>query len=430
MIEKAPIPAKKEEYSPEERKILGAYRGGEVSRAFKTEELEKSESGQYIASEEYIEKARKAMEEAKPNAITEEKLEELKRAKEEARINLEALGGGGGVVQRQVFEERAKKTKEEYEQTLNIIHPEMTMPEMPGAETLETEEKPEKSKWGWIKERLKGVATLGFWEFHQAEKFRSATKKIGKELGASQKGIEATENLTYEEARAEAEKMEQMMKAVEIVKGRKSEATAEEYERMSKAITGEKLSKNNSLIEEILKKAETTLSEKLAKYKNEFGKEVLNEKSKTKLLENIKKALYERQLGQVEKDSKELTKLVRDNLDPKYWRRYIYGGVELALDAVLIKLILGGVAAETAGVKTIALDKTIWHTTSEFLAQHGITNPSNAQILEASKIVAEQNGVAVKVWGISGQMIDTALPKGLLLDYGGVLEKLAYIKGL
>ncbi len=49
-------------YSPEERQHLGSQRGGEVSRALRADELQKIESGQYLASEEYIEKAKSEFE--------------------------------------------------------------------------------------------------------------------------------------------------------------------------------------------------------------------------------------------------------------------------------------------------------------------------------------------------------------------------------
>jgi len=85
--------------------------------------------------------------------------------------------------------------------------------EPPKPEPVELPEEPEKKgkkrkgkTWGFIKERLKGFFTIGFWEFHQAEKFRSVTRKVGKKIAKQERLLKKKEELK-ESSKKELEKM-------------------------------------------------------------------------------------------------------------------------------------------------------------------------------------------------------------------------------
>ena len=62
--------------------------------------------------------------------------------------------------------------------------------------------------------------------------------------------------------------------------------------------------------------------------------------------------------------------------------------------------------------------------------QNGVPDPTNQQIMEGAKIIAEDNGIGVKIWGINGTPLDTQMAQGYLLKFGTLVKKLAWIKTL
>lgn len=82
-------------YSPEERQHLGSQRGGEVRRALRADELQKTESGQYLASKKYIEKAKGEFE-LSPEDFAEmlDQIPALKEMLQEREIKLSELEKG------------------------------------------------------------------------------------------------------------------------------------------------------------------------------------------------------------------------------------------------------------------------------------------------------------------------------------------------
>ena len=54
------------------------------------------------------------------------------------------------------------------------------------------------------------------------------------------------------------------------------------------------------------------------------------------------------------------------------------------------------------------------------LREYGILNPTDGQTIDVTKILAEDNNVAVKVWNIPGSRLDTQLPVHWVLVKGAV----------
>jgi len=306
--------------------------------------------------------------------------------------------------------------------------------------------------WGWTKERLKGLATFGFWEVHRAEQFRSAKKKVGKELSKKSETVRRTENLSLEDAHDEALRIQANL-ALEGKPGGKG-ATSEDYERLSNAISREKHIENQIYVSYLVKNAESTLRERLKKYKNEFGKNVLDETKIKEAMAELKGKLLSLENGALEADTKDFSKVIKDKLDPKYWRRYIYGGAEAALGFAGWSWLSGkaaswwyggGEAAKAMGgaeagkaassvaealPEEMPMDQHIWGTVKEYLTQNGVPNPTDQQIMEGSKIIAHDNGIGVKIWGVDGAPLDTNMQQGYLLKFGGLVKKIAWLKTL
>lgn len=84
--------------------------------------------------------------------------------------------------------------------------------------------------------------------------------------------------------------------------------------------------------------------------------------------------------------------------------------------------IAGGGAEE---VVAIGMKDHVWGETKRFLIELGLSNPSDADIMKYAKIVAEESGVAVREWGLSGKILDTEMPAGFLLKFGRVATELS-----
>lgn len=303
-----------------------------------------------------------------------------------------------------------------------------------------------KNTWGFLKERLKGVATFGIWEFHQAEKFRAATRDIGKDVNAQARLIEEEEGLSEEDALKEAEAMRAAFEGIN------RDPSAQEYEMMSRSISAEKMVYNERAIEKIIEDTTKSLEERLEKrsllqgYRSaDVGKKVLTPENIALLQERMRHQLNGMRNGQVRGDFKQYAQLMRRNLDPGWWKRYVYGGVEVALDGLALHLVTAPGAAEavpghvpTGGPKVPPppaelidpMHRTIWQTTAEFLKAHGIANPTNAQIMEGSKLVAQANHIGVNVWNIPGNLLDIHMQADHLLKMKPLVDNLARIAAM
>lgn len=336
-----------------------------------------------------------------------------------------------------------------------------------------------KSKWGFIKERLKGLATVGFWEFHQAERFRSKTKESAKEITGDAKKIQQTEVLDLDAALEEASEMKRMS---ELQGKEKSiDVSKDDYEKYSNIITKEKKESNSVLISSIINQSTKNLEENLAKYKDAYGDSAVTADKldgfRTRLrgeLETLQRGfIFKEELdgkGELGKSKPSkvreailanpdaFKKTIRESLDPKWWKRYVYGGAEMALwataGAISTYNYLGGAkaavgkSAEVVGVKiskdiaveggssiieNMNMKDTIWNTSKEWLQQNGIINPSNADIMNVSKQVAGDNGIGVGEWGVKGSPMDTNMQQGHILKFAGaskILNAVRIARGL
>ncbi len=299
-------------------------------------------------------------------------------------------------------------------------------------EKLEKGRRKKHRGWGWIKERVKGLATVGFWEVHQAERLRSSTKEVAKDVGARTEEIQKTTTLNLADALAEAEKIQFALEAAG--KKKDKEKTAEDIERLSTIITKDKMEQNNRVIDETLKQAESELLRRLEKYRNEFGERIVtNDEAIAQAMNNLRVELQQLQDGQRETDVHEIQTVLR-NIDPKYWRRYVYGGVEAAVWAAGGYLAWTKLATEKAiatGVKVIQptlpgdinMHNTIWQSAKELLVNHGVVNPTDQEVLQLSNGFADINGIGVKEWSMFGNPMDTIMKQGYLLKVPKVILK-------
>ena len=292
------------------------------------------------------------------------------------------------------------------------------------------------SVWGWVKERAKGMATFGFWEFRQAERFRSARNDVAARL----------------------ERAGKILGGFEFV-NKKSESPFLDFVENTNEQTKLRKEGNDAYIDSVVATTVAALTERLAKYKNESGVDVVSDETVIANLEkNVRESLTNMQEGQVALDEKDFRKVVQENLDPSFWRRYIYGALESVLALWGIKTAVshvaatkwwagkkaGDIVAEVAQQKLedvisesteavaaatelqgeVPMNNTIWQTASELLAQNGVENPSDAEIMEVSKQMAIDNGIGVEEWGIPGDPMDTKMEQGHLLDVNGATKKI------
>jgi len=325
-------------------------------------------------------------------------------------------------------------------------------PEVPSRvrEILE-KDKEKKNWWGWVKERVKGLATFGFWEFHQAERFRSNKSEVSKQIKESADRIRKTENLSLEDALVEAKIMQM------IAEGRGlNNPENKDYQKFSEIITGHKVEENNKRIEIIVANSTKELKDRLTKYRDEFGKVIIKDPAViAKFQEGLRESLLRLQNGRVESDTKRFNEIITNRLDPNYWRRYVYGALEMALMALGFNVVVGKIATSKwwLGKKVadiapdiggtppnfinlppeyvpdeLAMKDTIWRSAREWLQGNGVPNPTNQEIMNVSKQVATDNGIGVKIWDIPGQPLDTNMQQGFLLKFGGASKILTAIK--
>ncbi len=313
-----------------------------------------------------------------------------------------------------------------------------------------------KEPWFWksSKERIKGFFTIGWWEIHQAEKFRSSAKKVSRDVERLSERINPITQLSLEDAWAEAERIQAGLAQEGMKEG--AGAKSENYEKLSNAISAEKRARNELLVEDIINDARRNLENRLRgykggkwfSYKDAGGNEVHNDPKKiAAMITELREKLLTLQNGAVEADAKEFAKIIRSNLDPIHWRRYVYGGIEALLAIGGIKLIFTSsisTAVQEGAKETVQIAREVikmrrmvkivkdpWTTTKLWLQQDaGIPDPTDQQIMAADKILSHTNGFGVKIWEKAGAPLDTQLSVDTMLDYGDVMKNIDWIKSL
>jgi len=352
----------------------------------------------------------------------------------------------------------ASQTNEPFTPDALVKQEKDTAPLTPEAQAVFVESYEEargkKTVWGWIKERAKGFATFGLWEFRQAERFRRGRNNTAEEIAGKAEQISKVSNLSVEQAVEEAYTMRMMAEGGDI-----SSPESPDYEKYSEIITNNKKEQNSRQIDAIVANSSTALKERLEKYRDEFGKVVVaDDRMMTGFEGTLRNTLIELQGGQTESDTKAFNRIIQERLDPKYWRRYVYGALEGVLDAWGFKVILSSIAAsewwlgkkdaipvlspaspspevspKPESADQLAMHDNIWKTSKEWLQNHGITNPTNNEIMSVDKQVSMDNGIEVKKWGLDGNPIDTKMQQGFLLKFKGaskILDAIRVARGL
>ena len=214
-----------------------------------------------------------------------------------------------------------------------------------------------------------------------------------------------------------------------------------------------------------------SLRERLGKLRT-FSGEAMQQQITAKEAEV--RALLEQELSKAEglvneRDISALAEKLRNNLDRRYWWRYVVGAAEVAVAGAVggyflfwkgaatgatelgprvaktaakrvarqaLKLAvqarpspfqLPGISTELPPVLTdhSPVHGSLWATVRRAAHAAGL-KPNNGQLLDMTKRVAQENGIAVSEWGIAGKIKDTAVPDGMLLrGVRAVLKELA-----
>ena len=318
-----------------------------------------------------------------------------------------------------------------------------------GSEAPEPAVESKGSRWQWWKQRLIGFGTGGFTEYKPARKFQKETKEVGRDTASFARLIQKERDLPYDEAEDEARKIMAQMNAEGI-----ESSEDPRFLELSAEITERKVAENDAKIEEIVVTAIDQLGERLKKYKGRSGEDVLTEENKSILATEMRARLVKLRSGHAEADVKELTGVIRGNLDSKWWRRYVYGAIDTILLALLVKYISGkllaGKAKEMVATKagsvatkevaqettTALLKDTIWDEAQRQLVSHGVANPTNVQIQQVALKFAQDSGVKVVAKGgellwpqtAAGVLKDVALGKDFMIHMAGGLKQIATIK--
>ncbi|OHB05455.1 MAG: hypothetical protein A3A26_01715 [Candidatus Zambryskibacteria bacterium RIFCSPLOWO2_01_FULL_47_14] len=321
-------------------------------------------------------------------------------------------------------------------------NPEAAPAPQPAAERQAAPQPPEGTWKGWIKERLIGLMTIGGREYYQARRFAKGTSSTAKEVNEFAAQIQHEQNLSLEEALAEAEEI----KSAVARAGREGTTgvTSRRIDRISEEITARKVSENNAKIDNIITNLVSQLESKLAKYKGYSGQNVLTEEAKNKIAVELQKRLNGMRAAHIELDAKEITGVLRQNLEPHWRRRIVAGAIETALWGLVsfvgYKLFIAEGAKAAAGATkeavTAKLETTVWAMAKKQLVAEGVSNPTNGQIMKVAIQICKDSGI--KVVTSAGQILwpetaagvakDTALAKGFPLVMSGAAKVIAVIK--
>lgn len=315
---------------------------------------------------------------------------------------------------------------------------------------------------GFLWERTKGMVGFGWWEAHQAEKFRLGTKETGKDLNAQSELLQQEEGLildpeeAWEEAHEiESEREREEKDLIENLGMDPKEAREEAVEFLSAKISGRKREYNKKVEDKMVAGALVKLEDKLKnkswvqEYMAANGGKVITPEKMQEVEKRIREEIGKLRKGQLKKDFVNFVKLSRDSLDKRWWSRYIYAGLDAVLAGLFFKWIVSkgvekAVAGKTGAGKVAAkeivqggLKDTVWGDTDGFinnyLQKHGLSagklmtnfKSHDDMLLHFSKMVAEDSGVTVPDWGITGKILDTQMPANYILKFGRVAAELA-----
>lgn len=346
--------------------------------------------------------------------------------KEQIKLNEELASAGGDKARIKEIENKLKRLRKEHDELERQIK---KFEEYPGPGFANHaraffEKAGEKGGkvFGWLKGRLKGIATLGFWEYKEAIKFRGGTKNVGENIADMAKIIKTQYDLSPEDAMAEANQIQKQMEAAGM------KPTRENYEKLSNDITAEKVKENNAHIDKIIQAAVAQLMIKIGKYRGQADdKEVMLDQEKVRaMVSELYGELNKLRDGGVRRDLVNYTEVIRKNLDKRYWARYVYGLLETVLagvgigyiaEAALPSTAIGPVGAGKMG--EMVINKSVWHTLDVIAKQHDV-HLTNQQLVNFSQEVVNNNNWIEQAWSstFSNAGLSTRhLPVGTLIQH-------------
>lgn len=303
-------------------------------------------------------------------------------------------------------------------------------------ETFEREHTVGQRIGSWLKERMKGLITFGWWETHVAEKIRTGTKKIGGDMEAQSRLVRQEEGLLpQEEALAEATRIRELFAMSNM-----EAPSAGQYEGLSQLVTSEKISANRHIEDTMVAEALGKIEERFGKTKRYNGTPAVTPESMRAIENRIRNSVRAMRRGQADDDILNFTRRVRGALDPEWYKRYVATGVEMALGAVALKwavtYMAGGfggadptTVVEGAREVTRGLKDTIWGEAKRILMEKGVPRPTDGQIMELSKTIAADSKVGVDIWNMQGTPLDVQGKAGMLLNVGRAIAMAARMAG-
>jgi len=285
---------------------------------------------------------------------------------------------------------------------------------------------------GWLAERGKGILSAGVWEVRQAWRFQRGTKFAANDLEALSKLVHV-ENA--DEAQGKANEILELMRENNI-----TTVTASEFLNIANQVTYEKAAENNDRIDYMIKNAMDALKDRVAKYRGQATAETVLTPENLKNAEaDLRTQLNKFRDGATMKDVESFAKVMRDNMDKKWWLRYVYAPLEASLLGYLGytsyllwsrwfgggDLIPGGediaLSPEESGQRY--LDHNMWEESREHLKELGVENPTNQEIQAVDSAAAQENNIRVvnpensqTIWPdtAGGQTKDISMVKGLI----------------
>lgn len=352
------------------------------------------------------------------------------------------------------------------------------------------------SRWNWVKERLKGVGSLGWYDLSGAMEVWWRSRQAGKAIDKNMSRLlpEMVGGRTIDATFGDNEAIIQDLNSIKINKGLTDKEVFEKYLiEVTNNVVSEKIASNEKLERKILDESIGKLRDKLGKSRSYRGESL--ETKINELEQELQERIAVARLRTVEKNIVAYDKLIRDKLDREWWKRLVAGGIELGLAASATAILSKGIGMTKGGIvatkavgrgatgswsllaelsqsgKTVAevaesglpesaeisesynptsshaqlnlpgesseaisslspekqeelapLKKNLWHTVRGFLKLHGVENPTDAQVLEAAKLAAQENNITVKEWGVEGGKLDTKLRSGMPINLSGVRD--------
>jgi hypothetical protein len=319
---------------------------------------------------------------------------ELEDRKKEIEAEIELLEKGAvGVF--------IDKVKSAYTRTIEVIKGDPT----------------KKTKWGWVKERLKGFGTFGIAEIVSAERVRGGgnTAEAIYEASINQVNVDRATDADGIQDYAQKLQREAKNKGLSLV----------EVDRIHEA--------DNDLF--IENQANATVDEVMArikKTKGEAGQNIDTPENRAAIKTGVITELTKIRQGRTAMSEVEMKKFVRDTLDDKWSRRYIYAGIEAALWAAGAASIIFRPEAialpnvphpslfgpDTLPIPTgledqyVGMSNTVWETVSRMFP-----GASDTLIMAKSKVLMAANHMFEPEWTakVIGEISSRTLPQSYLL---------------